>query len=72
MNRLMMLCNGYLMTRAWRRRNVSRAPGHRRNDLSGLDRLQHDNVVPFRRKPRVETTRDAYTPVGGGNVVRLR
>ena len=72
MNRLMMLCNGYLVARARRRRNASRTPGYKLNDLTGLDRLKHDNVVPFRRKPRVETKRNAYTPVGGGNVIPLR
>lgn len=72
MNRLMMLCNGYLMARSRRRRAVSRTPSFRLNDLSGFDRLKHDNVVPFRRKPRVESKRDAYDPITGDNVIRLR
>ena len=72
MNRLMMLCNGYLIARARRRRNVSRTPAYRLDDLTGLDRLAHDNVVPFRRRPRIETKRDALHPVSADNVVRLR
>lgn len=72
MNRLMMLCNGYLIARARRRRNVSRTPAYRLNDLTGLQRLEHDNVVPFRRKPRAAAKRGAYAPIGGGNVIPLR
>ena len=72
MNRLMMLCNGDLVARARRRRNASRTPAFRLNDLTGLERLEHDNVVPFRRKARAEAKRTAYTPIGGGNVIPLR